>query len=221
MRAAKRCACAEPLRAVHLAGEIAQAVHVGDRHRRVPREIVEADRVGVARPRVVAIAVRREGLVDEALRLADDRERRMDERREPPLRGHALRTVPEDALGRRTEGRDMARQGGGDLAEEVRPLRQNVVAVAIGQPVFGRSRRMDDLLQAEDIGRGRREVGDQRRVQRPAPAVQAHDAHRPAAPSRLAPRVGATKPPPIKPRPDGWPGRPRDSLSFVRMGWSR
>ncbi|MNY72581.1 hypothetical protein D3C86_2111690 [compost metagenome] len=62
--------------------------------------------------------------------------------------------MPEIALRRRAENRQMIWQGLGDIAEEVRSLRQVDAVITIAQPVLQGSRRVHHLLQAENIGIG-------------------------------------------------------------------
>ncbi len=62
--------------------------------------------------------------------------------------------MPEIALRRRAENRQMIWQGLGDIAEEVRSLRQVDAVIAIAQPVLQGSRGVHHLLQAKNIGIG-------------------------------------------------------------------
>ena len=60
---------------------------------------------------------------------------------------------PKHSLGRRTKGRDVIRKDLTYVSEEICPLRQNVIAVAIGQPVVARRWTVDDFLKAKNIRR--------------------------------------------------------------------
>jgi hypothetical protein len=71
----------------------------------------------------------------------------------------------------------MAGEGGGDFGKEIRPLRQDMVAVAIGQDRLACIRAVDDFLQAKDIGACVGKPSCQRPVHRAAPAVQTDDLH--------------------------------------------
>lgn len=141
---------------------------------------------------MIAIAVRREGLVHETLDLSNDRERFVDEGRQPPLRENRLLPIPQHPLGSRTEDAGMVRQCGANVAEEIGALRQEVIAVAIVEPVPRRSRTVHHLLKTENVGRCCRQIRDEPIVKLPAPAVEAHDAQGAALPSRCSAEAGVT-----------------------------
>jgi hypothetical protein len=115
--------------------------------------------------------------VDEALRLPDYGNVPVDESGKAPLRGERTVAVPKLALGGGTEEGGMIGEGSGNLGKKVGALRQDVVAVAVGQPIGCRNTAVNDFLETEDIGL---RFGDPR--QQPvmlgaAPSVQTDDLH--------------------------------------------
>jgi hypothetical protein len=46
----------------------------------------------------------------------------------------------------------MLRQDAGDIAKQVRPLGEDMIAVAVGEAVLVRRGRVDDLLETENVG---------------------------------------------------------------------
>ena len=97
---------------------------------------------------MIAIAMRRKPLVHEVLCLRRNRQGVPHERREPPLRGHRLITVPQYALGCRTEYGRMVGKCGRNIAEKIRALGQDMIPVAIQEPIFPGRGTVDHLLQA-------------------------------------------------------------------------
>ncbi len=95
----------------------------------------------------------------------------MNEGCKAPLRGDARLAIPEHPLGRRAEYGDVIGKRATDFAEKVSALRQDVIAVPIGQPIEIGRRAMHNLLQTHNIWRGLMQVGDQRLAQFAAPTV--------------------------------------------------
>jgi hypothetical protein len=61
------------------------------------------------------------------------------------------------------------------IAEEVGPLPEYVIAVAIDQPIFVSLRAMSDLLKTQYVGCGCRNISQKLFLQFTAPTVQTHD----------------------------------------------
>ncbi|MNL53145.1 hypothetical protein D3C87_1763700 [compost metagenome] len=66
----------------------------------------------------------------------------------------------------------MLGENGGNLVIEMGALRQHDAAIAVLQPFRCIGSRSHHLLQAEDIGIGRCQIVDQRRMDAAAPDIQ-------------------------------------------------
>lgn len=123
-------------------------MHVGDADTTLSGGRINANAMGAARSGMLAIAVRGIALVHEALHLSNDGQGGVHKGRQPPLGRDRAIPVPQHALGGGAEDGGMVRQRRAHLPKEIRALRQDMVAIAIGEAVLVRLRTVDDLLQA-------------------------------------------------------------------------
>ena len=165
-----------------LACKVTQAMHVPDDDRAPGDEIVHPHHMRGSRAGMLAIAVGREGPVDEALGLPDDWQRLMDEGRETPERLPGDVALPEIAAGGGTEVGDMIGQDMADIVIEIGALWQLETEIAVDHLIAGSVRRHHHFLQAKHVGLSLGEVADQRLVKTSAPAVKAHDVDQEANP---------------------------------------
>src|SRR5690349_19701342 len=108
----------------------------------------------ITRPRMLTVSVRRICFVHKVLDLCNDGEGFSDKGRKSPLGRDLSIRIPESSLGRRAKHSDMIGQREGKISKKIRPLRQYLIPIPVLEPVFVRSRAMDDFLKTENIGAG-------------------------------------------------------------------